>query len=207
MYGLRRTVAPTSEPVTTDEAKLHLRLSLDATDEDAVVDRCIAAARQWFEDRTGRALINQTWKYTIDNWYASESVRRPGFIYLPRAPLSSVTSVYYTATDGSSTLWDSANYTVDTESEPGRLALAYSKSWPVTREVVNAISITYVAGYGATAASVPDGVKAALLLTIADLFENRETFTTGTIRTPLTEDRFITPWMVGDSYFDFAGVS
>jgi len=207
MYGLRRTVAPTSEPVTTDEAKLHLRLSLDATDEDAVVNRCIAAARQWFEDRTGRALINQTWKYTIDNWYASESVRRPGFIYLPRAPLSSVTSVYYTATDGSSTLWDSANYTVDTESEPGRLALAYSKTWPVTREVVNAIQITYVAGYGADATFVPDGVKAALLCLISDLFYNRGTLEEMAPKESMPIDRIVTPWMVGDSYFDFAGVS
>lgn len=207
MYGLRRTVAPTSEPVTTDEAKLHLRLSLDATDEDAVVDRCIAAARQWFEDRTGRALINQTWKYTIDNWYASESVRRPGFIYLPRAPLSSITSVYYTATDGSSTLWDSANYTVDTESEPGRLALAYSKSWPVTREVVNAIQITYVAGYGATASSVPDGVKAALMVLIANLYHKRGGEDEGKDQDTESIDRILSRWMVGDSYFDFAGVS
>lgn len=204
MHGLRRTVDPTIDPVTLAEAKLHLRV--DGNDEDSLIEGIITAAVDFFEKRTGRALINQTWSYTIDNWYASLSPVKPLWLYLPRAPLSSVTSIYYTATDGVSTLWASSNYTVDTNSEPGRLALAYSKTWPVTREVVNAITITYVAGYGATAASVPVGIKRALMLIIGDLYQNRETFTTGTIRTPLVEDRFTDMWMVGDSYFGFDGV-
>lgn len=204
MHGLRRTVDPTIDPVTLAEAKLHLRV--DGNDEDSLIEGIITAAVDFFEKRTGRALINQTWSYTIDNWYASLDPVKPLWLYLPRAPLSSVTSIYYIATDGSSTLWASSNYTVDTNSEPGRLALAYSKTWPVTREVVNAITITYVAGYGATAASVPVGIKRALMVLISDLYNNRGSIEEMGGKESMPLDRIIAPWMVGDSYFGFDGV-
>jgi uncharacterized phiE125 gp8 family phage protein len=204
MYGLRRTVNPTIDPVTLTEAKLHLRV--DGDDEDTLIEGIITAAVDFFEKRTGRALISQTWRYTIDDWSANWEHINPGWFYLPKAPLASVTSIYYTATDGSSTLWDAANYTVDTNSEPGRLALAYGKTWPVTRKVVNAIVITYVAGYGATAADVPVGIKRALMVLISDLYNNRGTIeeTGGKESMPL--DRIIAPWMVGDSYYSFVGM-
>lgn len=203
MYGLRRTVDAATEPITLDEAKLHLRVT--GADEDDLINNCIVAARQHFEDATNRALINQTWVLTLDRWFLRHEVNRR-WLYLPKSPLSSVTSVYYVDENGDSTLWDSSNYNVDTNSEPGRLELGYDKTWPVTRDQVNAITITYVAGYGSSASDVPQGIKSAILLLVADLYQNRETFTTGTVRTPLVGDRFLMPWMVGDSYFDFGGV-
>ena len=60
---------PATEPVTVAEAKAHARIDID--DDDAMVAALITAARQWVEDTTGRCLITQQWKLTLDNWPAS----------------------------------------------------------------------------------------------------------------------------------------
>ena len=47
-----------------------------------------------------------------------------------------------------------------------------------TAEIVNAVQISYTAGYGADTA-VPAGIKAWMLMRIGSLYENREEFVTG----------------------------
>ena len=54
---------PGEEPVTLAEAKAFCRI--DGSDEDALVDALIAAARLQVESLTGRALITQTWRLTM----------------------------------------------------------------------------------------------------------------------------------------------
>ena len=51
---------PGEEPVSLAEAKLFARV--DGSDEDALVDALIAAARLHVEAITGRALVTQTWR-------------------------------------------------------------------------------------------------------------------------------------------------
>ena len=54
---------PGEEPVTLAEAKAFCRI--DGSDEDALVNALIAAARLQVESLTGRALIAQTWRLTM----------------------------------------------------------------------------------------------------------------------------------------------
>ena len=54
---------PGEEPVTLAEAKSFCRI--DGSDEDALVNALIAAARLQVESLTGRALITQTWRLTM----------------------------------------------------------------------------------------------------------------------------------------------
>jgi len=54
---------PGEEPVTLAEAKAFCRI--DGSDEDALVDALIAAARLQVESLTGRALITQSWRLTM----------------------------------------------------------------------------------------------------------------------------------------------
>ena len=54
---------PGEEPVTLAEAKAFCRI--DGSDEDALVNALIAAARLQVESLTGRALITQTWRLTM----------------------------------------------------------------------------------------------------------------------------------------------
>ena len=54
---------PGEEPVTLAEAKSFCRI--DGSDEDALVNALIAAARLQVESLTGCALITQTWRLTM----------------------------------------------------------------------------------------------------------------------------------------------
>lgn len=54
---------PGEEPVTLAEAKAFCRI--DGSDEDALVNALIAAARLQVESLTGCALITQTWRLTM----------------------------------------------------------------------------------------------------------------------------------------------
>lgn len=83
--------APTTEPVTTAEAKTHLRVT--TSDDDTYIGTLITVARRHVETITGRALINQTWDYFLDNFPPGDKIVIP----LPR--LSSVTTVKYTDKD------------------------------------------------------------------------------------------------------------
>lgn len=183
--------APTSEPVTTAEAKTHLRVT--TSDDDTYIGTLITVARKHVETITGRALINQTWDYFLDNFPPGDKIVIP----LPR--LSSVTSVKYTDKDNVQTVFSSGSYIVDTNNEPGQIVLAYGESWPTfTPRPINAVEIRFVAGYGSGAANVPEGVKQAMLLLIAHWYENREPINIGNIVTeiPETANALLWPYRV-----------
>jgi len=172
----RLVTAPSIEPVTLNEAKEHLRVLHD--DEDAYIESLIVAARQMVESGESwsldRSLINTTWRVILDEWPCHG-------IELPRPPLSSVTSITYLDTTNTSQTLSSTLYTVDTHNEPGRVVPSYASVWPEVLPHINAIQIVYVAGYGSTAASVPQAIRQAILLCVSDLYEQRSNTVTGTI--------------------------
>src|SRR5690349_19268567 len=86
-YALVQTSAPTAEPLSLAQAKLHLRV--DITDDDVLIGACITAARQLIEDWCGLCIVKQSWAYSFQQWYRWE-------LRLPRAyPLLSVDSIVY----------------------------------------------------------------------------------------------------------------
>jgi len=155
--------APTIEPLTLTEAKNHLRV--DITDDDTYITNLIVAARLAAENYTGRAFITQTWDLFIDKFPTSGA-----FIEIPKPPLQSVTTVKYTDADGNQQTLASSVYTVDTNKEMGTVTLAYNQSWPTIRAVPNAVEIRFIAGYGATASTVPEGIKHAMRMLIGHLY-------------------------------------
>jgi len=171
-YNMNRTSDAAVEPITVDEARLFARQD-DTTDDDQI-RTLIVAAREWVENYTARALITQTWTQKID-W------RFPPMIILPFAPLQSVTSIAYTDTAGSAQTLASSQYTVDTQRKPGRVFEAYSVSWPSTRYIRQAITVTYVAGYGASGASVPEPIKLAIKQLVLHWYDQRAPVIVGTI--------------------------
>lgn len=182
--NLTLITAPATEPITIDEAKLHLRVDHDS--EDTIIDRLITVARRHVELYQRRALITQTWQIWLDEWPQDGAKR------LPRPPLQSVTSAKYYGTDDTEYTFD--EYSVDTDSEPGRVYLNYGESWPsTTLRPAHAIVIEYVAGYG-DADDVPRNVVQAMLLLIGHLYENREAImTTGmnAVSVPMTVDALL----------------
>ena len=161
--SLKIVTPPTAEPVTLLEAKDHLRV--DGPDDDALISVLITAARKWAEEYTGRQFVTATWDWFIDGFCLSFSV--------PIPPLQSVTSIKYLDTAGAEQTLDAETYRVDAVSEPGRIALDYGKSWPSTYSVINAVTVRFVAGYGA-AAAVPEPIRQAMLILIGELYEQRQ---------------------------------
>ena len=167
MYGLSLVTPAATEPVTLDEVRRQLALG-DNTTHDAMLLTYIAAARDYVERYTNRQLVTATWDLQID-WFPLGL--EP--IYLPRGPLQSVTSItYLAAADGASTTWSSANYRVLTSTDPGKIVPAFSVAYPASRWIAGAVTIRFVAGYGA-ASAVPAQLKQAILLLVTNLFESR----------------------------------
>jgi uncharacterized phiE125 gp8 family phage protein len=157
------TTAPTIEPVTLAEAKAFCRV--DTNDDDSLFATLIRAARLHAEKHQQRALINQTWTLVLDGLYEP--------IELPYPPLSSVTTLKYLDSAGDQQTLSSATYTVSTDHEPGRITLAYGKSWPTLRGVVDQVEIAYVAGYGATPDTVPHETRLAILQLVSHWYVHR----------------------------------
>jgi len=161
-----RTVNPYCEPVTLDEIKDHLRI--EHNNHDSQLLGFIKASREWVEDFTRRALVQQTWKYYLQDWPSGDEFE------LPFPPLQSVTAIKYTDSDDTQTTWDSDDYEVDTDSEPGRIILAYGETWPsTTLHPKNPIEIEYVAGYDDDGDSpadytvnIPESIKNAIKLDV-----------------------------------------
>lgn len=131
---------PTVEPVSVDEVKTHLRV--DTTDEDTLIGAYLASARRWVETYTRRSLVRQTRRYRLDGFGGSA-------IELPNSPLRAVEAITYVDSNGTEQTWTSANYRVDAHSDIPRIEPAWGESWPTTRDVLNAVSIQYSAGYAA----------------------------------------------------------
>jgi len=171
--GLVLVTPPATEPFTTAEAKTHLRVEI--ADDDAYIDALTKAARLKLEDDTGRALVTQTWKLVLDGFPAND-----GGIIVPKSPLQSVASLKYVDSDGILQTVETADYAVDTATKPGWVVPAFGMSWPSPRDSMNAVELTFVAGYGA-AADVPEHAKLAIKLLLGHWYLNREQVVIGTI--------------------------
>ncbi len=143
---------PLLEPLDLEEVKKQRRFS--ATTLDTLFDLWISAARQHWEEQTGRQLLTATWEYWLDAFPAHSAIE------LPHPPLQTVLSVTYDDGDGVAQIWDAANYRViaphGDRAPRGRLVLASGASWPTTVMQTAAVRIQYLAGYGNAPADVPE---------------------------------------------------
>jgi uncharacterized phiE125 gp8 family phage protein len=165
---------PSIEPITLDEAKLHVRV-WDAN-EDGYIEGLIAAARQWCERHCSRSFITTRWRQQFADFPVS------GVFKLSMAPVSAVSAITYTDAAGSTQVLSSSAYVLGTDREPAEVRKAYGAVWPSVRTegVGSVVAVTYDAGYGATAASVPGTIKHAIKLMVSHWYECREPIVTGT---------------------------
>jgi hypothetical protein len=191
LITLQRTVAPTVEPVTLAQAKSQLRV--DFADDDLLIGMYIQAAREYAENYTGRAFIQQTWRLSLDNfpYYKDAHINmRNGLfngaylhcmaINLPRPKLMSVSSITYLDGTGTPQTLDPSLYVVDTDVEPARIVPKRNTFWPYPQIFQpNAVQVTYVAGYGTDASTVPAQVQIAILMLTAHFYANREATSQG----------------------------
>lgn len=164
---LQLLTPPAVEPITLAEAKAHLRV--EHADEDSLITSLVTVARRLLERYTARSFITQTWKLTLDEFPGSSDEIR-----LWMAPVQSVTSIQYKDESGTLQTLAAANYIVSTACEPGRIKPAYTMTWPTSYDEIDAVTVTYVAGYGDVGASIPDELRHAMKLLIGDLYKDRE---------------------------------
>jgi|TARA_Y100000310_G_scaffold331472_1_gene405122 uncharacterized phiE125 gp8 family phage protein len=165
MPSYQITSEPATEPITTAEAKAHLRV--DFSDEDTYIDTLISTARGICETYCNRVFITQTWRQNEDRWSIP--------IKLKVNPVVSLTSLkYYDTNETQQTLTDSsANFQKDFNSDEAKIFEGLTNSYPSLGDTINPIEIIYVCGYGA-ASAVPVEIKHAIKLMVSHLYENRE---------------------------------
>ncbi|MBX5234120.1 MULTISPECIES: head-tail connector protein [unclassified Rhizobium] len=157
-YPPKVTQAP-SEPISVADAKRHCVVLHN--DDDALFDALITAARDYVERYCNTPLATQTIEVKCDTFC--------DFDRLPVAPVQSVTSIAYIATDGTNATVDAADTETRFDGLESSILPAYGKQWPVTRNG-SRITMTAVVGYTA----LPPSIKHAMLLWIADAYEQRE---------------------------------
>lgn len=192
-FTIERVTQPDIEPVTLTEMKRHLRCFADVTSEDDDIIGLIVAAREWVEDFTGRALIDQTWRLTLGDYvnafanvdsdtvsgcYRGEwAPLADSSILLRKAPVLGITSFMSVDSDGVETAIDSATY---------ELREADSK-WPCVVPLTGAnwtagpLRITFRAGFADRLGSpqqgaevVPVRFKAAIKLWAEAMYDRDE---------------------------------
>ena len=149
--------------MTTAEAKAVAQI--DHSDEDTLIDSYIATARQLVEAYTGRQIVTATWDLWLNAFPGA------GAVELPYGALQSVDHVKYYDGDGTLQTLSSSVYTVDTTREPARVYRAFGQSWPLIRDIRDAVNIRITAGYGA-ASAVPEAIKTAIKFAVASWLEN-----------------------------------
>lgn len=158
--GLQLITDALIEPLITAALKTQVKVPQSVSIHDRELDAIAKAARKATERYTRRAWNNQTWKLTLKSFpYACRSIQ------LPRPPLVSVTSLAYVdSSNVPQTLAENTEFVVRTNSHPGLIVLKPSESWPTTEpEEMEAVTITYVAGYGTTPSVVPEEARQAIL--------------------------------------------
>ena len=179
---LIQTQAPAVEPVTLTDIYLQSRIIDNA--EDTLLTLLIGAARRYAESYTGRSFITQKWALVLDSFPGMQMGGYAAFgrgyslpangIQLDRGNVISVDSITYTAMDGTTQTMPETDYVAELSGNPGRIAPAFGKVWPIPLPQIGAVRVDYTAGYGPTADDVPEGVRQWMLMRISTLFENRE---------------------------------
>jgi uncharacterized phiE125 gp8 family phage protein len=171
---------PAVEPLTATEVKA--RLGYGSEVSDSLASSLITAARQQLDGWggwLGRALITQTWKITLPGFYQGTKrhywFENPALIAvndcpitLPIPPLQSISSISYVDTAGVTQTLSSSAYRTLTDTF-ATIFPVYGTNWPATRCQQDAVTITFVAGYGDAGSAVPEPIRSAIALQVAHL--------------------------------------
>lgn len=164
VYSLSVVTPAAVEPVTLAELKDQIRKTTN--DQDAYLGTLIKSARAYVQNQTQRVLINTTYDWFLDSF--------PHWFALPKSPVSTLSSIKYIDTDGVTQTVATTEYVVDKNSNPCRVVLEYGKSWPTPKTIINAVTVRFVAGYGAAPSAVPDDLRIAILQIAAHWYEHSE---------------------------------
>lgn len=151
-----------AEPLSTAEAKAHLRVT--DTSEDSLIASYIVAAREWIENYTGFILVQREVTDSFAAWGNFLTLRNQPITVGDPTPALTVT---YIDTDG-----NEVEYTGRVIRDQRYPWMIYPASTFPTLGTNGTITVTYTAGY-ASASDVPQALKQAMLLLIGHWFSMR----------------------------------
>ena len=173
--SLKVNTLATNPLFTTADAKDFLKV--DTTADYTLIDNLIKAATQSCEIYTNRYFLDTLVTQYADKWVDIEN--------LYKSPVSAITHIKYYDSDDSLQTLAGTVYLLDEVSQPARIGLKPNQSYPNIANRINAIEVKYTVGYGTAASSVPEAIRQAVLITIGNWYENRQTVITGRIATEL----------------------
>ena len=168
-------IAATTAILTTAEAKTHLKV--DTSADDTYIDNLISAATESAQIFTNRYFINTTITQHGDTW--------SDIATLFKSKVNSITHIKYYDSDNSEQTLATSVWISDINQQPARIGLKPNQSFPSLADRINAVNCKYVVGYGSAASDVPEGIREAVLLTIGNLYKNRQNVVVGRIATEL----------------------
>ncbi|OBQ72391.1 head-tail connector protein [Mesorhizobium loti] len=179
-----RTEAPDETPVSLDEVKLHCRVDFD--DDDLLLEALIGAATAHLEKILDIAIVTQSWRQDFGSFE---------YLRLPKDPVQEDGLIveYRDAENQQQTL-SSSTYRLLADSQSSYVAVEPGSQWPQVYRRPDAVSVFFVAGTPVD--EVPLSLKAAILLHVGHLYQNREAVTVDAVSNflPLGYEALIWPF-------------
>lgn len=176
-YLLLTTLANNTATTYTDniaDASLGAQAPTTNTTVNPELLSWMKGARERIEGYIRRRLITQTLDWKLDRFPGGSEV-----LYLPLGSVQSITSITYIDNAGTTQTWPTAEYRTDLptgfQATSGRITPAYGYSWPTTQNVMNAVTVRMVVGYGDDRASVPEEIKTVMKALIGLRDRHRDT--------------------------------
>ncbi len=159
-----------AEPVSLALARAQCGIIAGDTSWDDLLNQFIPAAREFVENLTGHILLSRSLTSTVAGFGQ--------YLELPHRPVTTLTSIVYTDTDGGAQTYAGAVPAL--ARYPVRIYPSEDDGWPAIQSN-SSIVVTYTAGYAA--GSEPKALLQAMLLLIGHWFANRESVVIGVVST------------------------
>ena len=177
--NLEKVTNPLTLPVTLQSVKDHLRIDGGESAFDSQIEELIWAAVEFIEGRTHLRFINTQYRAKWNRFPCGPDYKTQD-ILIPLFPVVSVDTLQYY--DIAGTLTTLTGYQTELIQTPCRVVRGIGESWPETQdEKINAVILTFTAGYGTSHLTVPYQARHLVKLMVAHWFKNAEAVLTGTI--------------------------
>ena len=164
--SLKLIIPPAGLAVSMEAARTAARADVGedgSSPLDGEIESAIRIYTAEAEGETRRAIMDQTWRLTLDRFTGAIELRKP--------PILQVDHIKFYDVDGVQRTLDPQDYLVDSESEPGYIVPAPGHVWPPTMNRVNAVQVQYRCVYGANHAAVPVQITGFVQARIGEHFQ------------------------------------
>ena len=152
--------APVVEPVSLAEIKAYLKIDQDV--EDDLLRAFLSAARVHLEHMIGRHLISQAWRILLEGALGKR-------FCLPVQPVSELLAIAIIEVDGSMTELDASGLSIFQADNPA--TLVNLDGFLLSGQ--QRLQIDVETGFGPTAEDVPEPLRLAIKMIVAEWYERR----------------------------------